>query len=279
MNYRTYWGEIKTLPGVVRNFVFSDRSGLIYTKIAYGQHPKQYMLFCPANEESPQQNEFIYFIHGGGWRFGKPERYIPAARLFCQLGYDVILVTHRRAPRYKFPHLHEDIFQSFQTAVQLELLKEKTAIVIGISAGGNLGGLLVYDRKSLRKIGLNQSRFSGFVSIAGALNLSAFPDTFPLRSYAGKWGSKQFYKASPITYLQAPENLPALCMHGTQDAVVPYESSTSFVQKLRDCQCSNVTLYTVKDGKHFPTTLDWFLTRNAETEIILEWIEKSSLKK
>ena len=279
MDYNAYWKEIKTLPKVVNNFVFADRTGLQYTKIAYGNHPQQYMLFCPAPQEAPKRNEFIYFIHGGGWRFGKPERYIPAARLFCHLGYDVILTTHRRVPKYQSPHIHEDTFLSFDKAGNLASLKEKQAIVIGISAGGNLGGLLIYDRLSLSKIGQTQSRFKGFVSVAGAMDLHTFPDTFALRSYTGKWGSEQFLKANPTNYLQSGEQIPVLCIHGDDDGIVPYHSSISFIEKLLQNQCPSAELYQVKGGKHFQTTTEWWLQKSIETEVVLDWIEKTVNKK
>ena len=276
MDYRHYLGELKVLPSVFNNFVQSDGKGVSYQHISYGLHEQQYMLFCESKEQQFDRKEFIYFIHGGGWRFGKPLRYLPLAKIFCALGYHVVLATHRRIPRYTFPDLYKDTFAAFQRALDIPQLGGKQSLMIGISAGGNLGGLLVYDRKGQASIGVNQNIFSGFVSVAGALDLSSLPDTPPLRSYAGKRDSQQFQLANPINYLQADEQTPVLCVHGTQDAIVPYESSVSFIQKLHQGQKPLADLHAVPKGTHFKTTTDWWLTANAETEVIVKWVQERS---
>lgn len=274
MAYRKYLSELRDLPAVLRNFVTADRSGIKFRYVSYGDHPRQYMMVCESYEAAPERDAFIFFVHGGGWRLGKPERYLPAARLFCPLGYKVVLTTYRLVPQFSFPHLREDIFLSYQRCLSLPDLQGKRGVPVGISAGGNLCGLLLYDREEQRKYGISQQQFAAFVAVSGAMDLRTFPDTLPLRDYAGPFDGPQFHAANPATHLRADEQLPVLCVHGTRDAIVPYESSVAFVNQLNASPARPADLHTVPGGSHFKTTTQWWLRYNSVTDVVVDWIEQ-----
>jgi len=272
MTIQQYLGELGSLPGVVRNFLTADRKGIRCSRIPYGSQREQYLLLAEPPAEARKAGYFIFFIHGGGWRLGKPDRYLPLAKLFVQRGYPVVMASHRKVPRYGFHHLQEDAFQAFCKAVSLPGMAGRRACLLGISAGGNLCGLLAYKKALLQQYGLSQQSFACFVSVAGALDLNQFPDTLPLRAYTGPYGGEIFQQANPINFVEGDEQLPLLCIHGTRDAIVPYSSSVSFVSKIKLYGRTESSLHTVEGGTHFHTTTAWWLNPSEETQLIMQWI-------
>lgn len=173
--------------------------------------------------------------HGGGWRVGWPGLHPTLAEFFLREGFPVVMPAYRLAPFAWHQQMREDL--NLALAKTLSLLKEKDLedkklLVGGMSAGGTLAAHLVFDKAELKKMGLDQNLFSGFLSIAGPLDLDQMPDFRAVRHYAGgKPGSAAFKAANPIQHLVGDEKTSALLMHGTTDAIVPFACSQSFFEK------------------------------------------------
>jgi acetyl esterase/lipase len=243
-------------------------------KVVYGDHSKQYLkVFEPADREVDREL-VIYFIHGGGWRTGKPERRRAVAEIFTQRGHTVVMPTYRVLPRYKFGHLRTDTHLAMEACLQLPQVKDKRFLLIGESAGGNLGALLLYDQERLSQLGLSQDRFAGFISLVGVLDMEAMPDHAAMRRYCGPRDSKLFHKTNPVSYLQGNEKVPVLIVHGTHDGLVPLRSATRFADRLNEIRSGMAELFIIEGGTHISVAGDWCLKPqgNLTTQKILSWI-------
>lgn len=204
-------------------------------KHLFGPKWRQYLLFWSPPEDVPQKNSVVVLYHGGGWRVGWPGLHPTLAEFFLREGFPVVMPAYRLAPFASHRHMREDL--NLALAYTLHLLKErnlgnKKLLVGGISAGGTLAAHLVFDRKTLEDMDIRQEMFSGFISFAGPLDLDVMPPFRAVRHYAGgKPGSAAFQVANPLRHLRGDEQVSALLIHGTTDAIVPFDCSQSFYEK------------------------------------------------
>ena len=101
----------------------------------------------------------VYF-HGGGWTFGWPEAWEHGISVLVNsLGCTVVGVAYRLAPEHRFPTAVYDACDSLtwctQNAETLGADPGKGVIVLGTSAGANIGAAAVHDaveRKLMPKV-------------------------------------------------------------------------------------------------------------------------------
>lgn len=243
------------------------------TKVPFGDHPRQYMLVYEPENRLIEQDKVIYFLHGGGWRVGRPERRRLLAELFTSMGYTVVLPTYRLLPKFTFHDLLADAQLGLQRFLQLPQAKDKRIVLMGESAGGNLAALLLYQRDFLQEIGISHDNFAGFASVVGVLDMEGMPDNFYLRSYNGKRGSETFYQSNPINFIQKEENVPVLIVHGTHDGLVPFRSAKKFADKLQLVRPDLVDIHIVEQGSHISVAGDWLFTENEVRKKITSWVQ------
>lgn len=243
----------------------------------YGKHSNQYLLYFEPADKKITQERIVYFIHGGGWRMGSPELYRPAAKFFTERGYVVLMPAYRLAPKHNFADMREDLNLGMRKALNVlewKKLNHQKIILIGDSAGGHLAALLLYDRKNLKNIGIDQSKFDCFISLAGALNLDNMPNSVAVRQFAGSPMDSIFHAANPYNYIQNNEETPVLCIHGTCDGYVNYNASKSFIKKLNQVRPNLAQMATLDDATHLEVVGEWIYEEN-DTRLFLErWLNK-----
>ncbi len=204
-------------------------------KHRFGSAWRQYLLMWLPPADVPERQSVVVLYHGGGWRVGWPGLHPTLAEFFLREGFPVVMPAYRLAPFVWHKQMREDL--NLALLKTLHLLKErgfgnKKLILGGASAGATLAAHLTFDRGALGKMGIEQDLISGFLSIAGPLDLDQMPDFRAVRNYAGgKPGSERFRAANPVNHLLADEQIPTLLLHGTADAIVPFSSSESFFQR------------------------------------------------
>jgi acetyl esterase/lipase len=204
-------------------------------KHCFGSGWRQYLLMWLPPEEIPQKNSVIMLYHGGGWRVGWPGLHPTIAEFFLREGFPVVMPAYRLVPFASHKQMREDLNLALDLTLNLlkeKNLEEKKLLAGGMSAGATLAAHLVFDKAALEKSGIGQELFSGFLSFAGPLDIDKMPDFRALRQYAGgQPGSAAFGAANPVQHLSGDEKIPALLMHGTTDAIVPFACSQSFFEK------------------------------------------------
>ncbi len=242
-------------------------------KYHFGPHPRQYMLFWMPPEGVPARQSVVVYFHGGGWRLGWPNQFPTVADWFLRQGFPVILPAYRLLPRFSYPDMREDlnlILLKVKEVLEVNGLGDKKLIVGGMSAGATLAAHLAFNRAELASLSMDQDSFSGFLSMAGPLDLNELPDVAPLRGFAGgPAGSEAFKQANPKTWLSEKEHLPILLMHGTNDAIVPYSSSERFLE----CYNGPKVLHPLPGGSHLDS-LNFALNDHSAAGVLKDWLIK-----
>lgn len=99
--------------------------------------------------------EYIIYIHGGGWTLGNIESYTTACvNLANQLGRIVFSIDYRKAPENPYPAGFNDCYQAVKILMTpLQNRKERKWVLMGDSAGGNLAAAVALKlRDEGRKI-------------------------------------------------------------------------------------------------------------------------------
>ena len=273
---KTILYEIIRIPIFLTHSIIAERNNMIVEKHRFGKHRRQYLLFFqPKNRKTDKKNVIIYY-HGGGWRSGSPELLKSNAQVLVNLGYCVFMPSYRRIPFNSYTEIREDLTLSLQMALDIlnsNGLRDKKIILGGMSSGGNLVALLLYNRSLLAKVGFTQQIFNGLMLFGAPLDLELMKDSFVLRHFAGRRGQKTFQQANPIQHLQDDENVPVLCIHGTHDGLVPYSNALSFKEKLNEINDKILTFITIEKASHIETAT-WAYEDNHIRKSIVEWLKQ-----
>ena len=115
-------------------------------RIAYGPHRRTYFLLAePPDSRERDDLPWAVYLHGGGWTFGTPEAFLPAARPWLRAGYRVILPSYRRPPAVRIPDIVEDCRRAIAAAAAFAGKTGRPLHpphIAGISAGGHLAATL-----------------------------------------------------------------------------------------------------------------------------------------
>ncbi|MEO0733685.1 MAG: alpha/beta hydrolase, partial [Bacteroidota bacterium] len=107
-------------------------------RVAYGPHRRQYAVVV--RNRDVETGKIAFYFHGGGWTFGRPETFVPAAIPWLAAGFTVILPSYRRPPTVG---LHRIMADCRAALAHFLSSGEVTEIHLGgISAGAHLAALL-----------------------------------------------------------------------------------------------------------------------------------------
>jgi len=247
-------GEAIFLPGFHRAM---SRIGCAqdYQRLAYGNHPRQYVLHLPAPVEGAP---IAVWFHGGGWQFGSPEKLLAYGEFFHQHGYEVVMASHRRIPRFCGREIYEDACAVMRLT---ESLHESSSSLLlgGVSSGGHLATIC-----ALRQNRWNtRSRVVGLITCAAPLTLEPLGWSPTLYRLAGRTDCDDYAALNPYKLLDHKPDFPAFMMHGTADGFVPYECAEMFWAKASQIGWDSLTTHTIPGGSHLDAAR-WVLA-DAET--------------
>ncbi len=198
----------------------------------------------------PEKNRIpalVIFAHGGGWisGFRNQPNNVSWCRFLSSRGFTVASIDYRLGFKYRM----SDILEDYSDAVSF--IRHKFAgdeasgniILIGLSAGGHLAlsyaayntsqknhqamrGILsviaYYAPSDLRDLYAPDDK-SLFVRFAAGSTLKALPS----------FDEEAYIRYSPVTWLTS-EMVPVLAVHGMKDETVPFRSSHTLIQKLKE---------------------------------------------
>lgn len=268
--------EVKYLPyhaykvstGRAKNGVYP------HEKYIFGKEKNQYL--CWFEPKEVVHDKIIVFYHGGGWTFGTPELFSDRAKIFVELGYRVVMPAHRKLPRNSYPQIREDLeltLKKIQSILKEKSITNQKIVVGGMSSGGNLAGLLLFDQTLWQGTGFQDNDFSGGFFCGAPLNLAGMTDSFLLANYAGKRNTAAFLKASPLAHLPTTFNKSILIVHGTNDGLVNYEGTAEFVEKLQLINQKTTEFHIIKEGSHLKA-VSWAYEENEVKSRIIGWLEE-----
>lgn len=189
----------------------------------------------------------VVLIHGGGFRRGTRESYLPLAARLAQKGYIAATVSYRLAPRHQFPAPVEDVKAAVRflraNAAKYGLDPERIAAVGG-SAGGHLALFLGLTAgiSELEGTGPNRDQSSRVACVVNYYGPTDFTQSYAksvdaaevLPLFLGgdlKHNRRAHQIASPLNWVN-PHASPVLSIHGTEDTYVAYEHSVWLTERL-----------------------------------------------
>ncbi|MEO7651098.1 MAG: alpha/beta hydrolase fold domain-containing protein [Bryobacteraceae bacterium] len=196
---------------------------------------------------TPGPHPTVICIHGGGFRAGRRESYLPLCIKLAQRGYVAATVSYRLAPKFQFPAPVYDVKAAVRflraNAAKYTIDPERIGATGG-SAGAHLalflgltGGVQEFegfagnlDQSSRVKCVVEYYGPTDFTKSYGKSVDAA--DVLP--QFLGgdlEHASVAHRKASPLNWV-TPGAVPILAVHGTVDRYVAYEQSQWLMDRL-----------------------------------------------
>jgi acetyl esterase/lipase len=189
----------------------------------------------------------VLLVHGGGFRGGAKESYIPLAVKLAEHGYVAATANYRLSPRSQFPAAVEDTKAAvrFLRANASKYNIDMTHIgALGGSAGGHLVLMLGLTAgvAEFEGSGPNRDQSSAVQCVVDEYGPTDFTQSYSKSVDAGEV-LPQFLggdldherlahiRASPLNWV-TPQASPILAIHGTADPYVAYEQSLWIVERL-----------------------------------------------
>lgn len=192
----------------------------------------------------------LIFVHGGAWKKGKRQDYLPYLIDYAEKGYVTATLSYRLSGVAKFPAAAQDVNCGIkwikEHAEDYGIDPDRLALVGG-SAGGHLSLLLGYggeeplfnqdcipDAGSAVKVIVD---FYGPVDLTTPYAIS----TEQVQSFMGtsyEQNSEMYRLASPSTFI-SPDDPPTLIFQGTIDSLVPVTQSDSLQRWLQQAGVPN----------------------------------------
>ncbi|MBN2294981.1 MAG: alpha/beta hydrolase [Pirellulales bacterium] len=172
----------------------------------------------------------VLLIHGGGWLIGNRHQLTKIACRLAPLGYTVMAIDYRLAPKNKFPSQIEDCREALrwmqENAAEYKIDPQRLG-VWGYSAGGQLAALL----------GTTSPIVSAVVAGGAPCDFSPVkPDNGFLVYWLGgtRREMPEAYKnASPANFV-SKDDPPFFFYHGQYDLVVPIDQPSKMAKHLRE---------------------------------------------
>ncbi len=189
----------------------------------------------------------VLLVHGGGFRAGTRQSYLPLSNRLAQQGYVAATASYRLAPRHQFPAAVEDVKAAVRhlraNAGKYGIDPEKIC-ALGGSAGGHLVLMLGLTAgvAELEGTGPNREFSSAVQCVVNYYGPTDFTQSYSKSVDAAKvlplWlgghldqNRRYHQKASPLNWV-TPLAAPVLSIHGTKDTYVAYEHSVMITERL-----------------------------------------------
>jgi len=214
-----------------------------YTPLGGGQK----MDILRPRETAGSQRPAVLLVHGGGFRAGSKEGYIPLAIKLAERGYVTATVNYRLAPQYRYPAAVEDVKSAvrFLRANAAKYNLDPNHIgALGGSAGGHLVLMLGLTAgvKEFESVGPNQEQSTAVQCVVDDYGPTDFTQSYSKSVDAAEvlplfFGGDltherlRHMRGSPLNWV-TPNAAPTLAIHGTADTYVAYEQSLWIVERL-----------------------------------------------
>lgn len=189
----------------------------------------------------------VLLIHGGGFRTGSKESYIPLAIKLAERGYVAATANYRLSPRNQFPAAVQDSKAAvrFLRANAAKYNLDSNHIgALGGSAGGHLVLMLGLTAgvEEFEGSGPNRDQSSAVQCVVDDYGPTDFTQSYSKSVDAAEVLPKFLggdldherlihMRASPLNWI-TPNAAPTLAIHGTADTYVAYEQSLWLIERM-----------------------------------------------
>jgi len=221
-------GDWKQVAGLwLINLLSGKKSSTVRRDIAYGNAPRNLLDYYECRASDRSSVPVVLFFYGGNWRWGRKADYQFVAAGLCQQGFDVVIPDYRLYPDVHFDGILEDARNACLWV--LEQTARRPVIVIGHSAGAQLGALLCLNPDIYPDGVLPLDRLRAFVGLAGPYDFYPYSEDF----HYDLFGPEERYPESqPVNFVRQ-EAPPMYLLHGREDQRVRRGHSKSLMEKMQ----------------------------------------------
>jgi acetyl esterase/lipase len=259
-------GSLAAAPRIESNVIYGMYSGAaLLMEVHYPEQPNGYG---------------VVFISGSGWHapmdysaepLSKGSQVKLYAPRLTAAGYTVFSISHRAAPRFRYPAAVEDCQRAVRYvrhhAAQYGIRADRIAAVGG-SSGGHLVLMLGLmdgkgDSQDTDAVNRESAKVQCVVARAAPADLAAMARSGgaatvsflgmppPAKPTAKGIDARIYREASPLSYVSG-DDPPVLLLHGEADDTVPIAQSEKMEAALRGAGVT-VKLLRIPGGIHGPT--------------------------
>jgi acetyl esterase/lipase len=208
---------------------------------------RQTMDIVRPREASNTPRPAVLLVHGGGFRAGAKESYIPLAVKLAEHGYVAATVNYRLSPRNQFPAAVEDVkaaVRFLRAGASKYNIDSDHIGALGGSAGGHLVLMLGLTAgvPEFEGSGPNREQSSAVQCVVDEYGPTDFTQSYSKSVDAAEVLPKflggdldherlAHIRSSPLNWV-TPNAAPTLAIHGTADNYVAYEQSLWIVERL-----------------------------------------------
>lgn len=208
---------------------------------------RQTMDIVRPREAGSSPRPAVLLIHGGGFRAGSKESYIPLAIKLAERGYVAATANYRLSPRNQFPAALQDAKAAvrFLRANAAKYNLDANHIgALGGSAGGHLVLMLGLTAgvEEFEGSGPNRDQSSAVQCVVDEYGPTDFTQSYSKSVDAAEVLPKFLggdldherlihMRASPLNWI-TPNAAPTLAIHGTADTYVAYEQSLWLIERM-----------------------------------------------
>ncbi|NWG45243.1 MAG: alpha/beta hydrolase [Alphaproteobacteria bacterium] len=210
-----------------------DRAGhTVHRGLTYGPEPRQRLdVYVPASPaDGPRQA--LVFLYGGSWQSGRRALYPFLGAAFAGRGFVTVIPDYRLHPEAPFPAFMEDAAAALAWTVRRigDYGGDPARIgLMGHSAGGHMGTLLLTDRRYLDAAGVPPATPRAFVGLAGPYSFNPLKSESVAEVFAHL---PDVSVARPVLQVSGSEP-PMLLLHGQRDRTVALWNSERFAEEVR----------------------------------------------
>lgn len=238
----------------------SDPGKIIsYDRVPYGNRSCEYFhLFIPENVDK-EHASLILFVHGGGWRHGECEDFLPQCREYASMGFVTATINYSvlssDTPEVTFDFMMKEFTKCI--AEIKEICSEDDITLTGMapygySAGGHLALLYAYSMDEISPVPIKtvfalapptdfnlaswteSSYWENEDEIAGVISLASGKDIDGDIIRHNPNLAEEFAVLSPLTFIDE-DTVPSALAHGSRDITVPKVHSDLVVENLKKC--------------------------------------------
>ncbi len=245
----------------------------IESNVLYGMYSGLALLMDVYHPEKPN-GYGVVFISGSGWHAAQeynaePLKQGSQAQLYgpklTAAGYTVFSISHRAAPRFRYPAEVEDAQRAVRfvrhNAARFNVRADRIGAVGGSSGGHLVESLGVLDGAGIKDdpdpVNRESAKVQCVVARAAPANLAVMKvvEFMGMNPPDGKTHNtvedRLYREASPLSHVSST-SAPILLIHGDADQSVPYEQSEMMEKALRAAGVPT-KLLRIPGGAHGPT--------------------------
>jgi acetyl esterase/lipase len=246
---------------------------------AEGGDQRMLDLYLPAKKSFTT----VVFTYGGGWHTGSRKAVAPIGEKLQSLGYGCALISHRLAPKDKFPAQAEDVAAAFawvKRNIKAKGGEPNRVFLMGHSSGAHLSLLIATDPKYLAAYKLSPADIAGVIGLSTPLGLAPRADKkgFGNALMAGR-GADVFSRdaavmtaASPIQHV-SKDLPPVLLVVGERDFPALERDAQTFAEKARGVSREVIT-FTAKGCNHMEVVRSILAESSPVREQVLAFLKK-----